>query len=272
MYLVFTDLDGTLLDRDTYSWQAACPAIGLLRRRSIPWVLVTSKTRAEVELWRRRLDHSHPFVVENGGAAFVPSGYFPNKMSGSTRRGAYEAIEWGAPYEDLVADLRDASRESRCRVRGFHEMTVQEVAVACDLSIQQALLAKKRQYDEPFLVMDPDRADALSRAIEDRNRNWTRGDRFWHITGDNDKAIAVEALAARYELGTSPIRTIGLGDGLNDVSFLNAVTIPVIVRSPSATEMKALAPNALVTDGAGPVGWNEAILAIVGADVQSAYR
>lgn len=264
MDLIFTDLDGTLLDRDTYSWEAARPALDWLRRRRIPWVPVTSKTRAEVEYWRRHLAHEHPFIVENGGAAFVPFGYFPMAVGGGKRSGEYEVIEWGTPYENLAADLRKAAQNSGCQVRGFHEMSVDEVASLCELPIEQAVLAKRREYDEAFLILDPDRASALSAAIEDLGRRSTRGGRFWHIVGANDKAQAVEVLAALFARGNAPLRTIGLGDGLNDASFLNVVTAPVVIRSPQAAELKASVPRGFVTHRPGPEGWNEAVLALTG--------
>jgi mannosyl-3-phosphoglycerate phosphatase len=265
MDLIFTDLDGTLLDHDTYGWEAARPALDRLRRQGIPWVLVTSKTRAEVEFWRRCLDNEHPFIVENGGAACVPLEYFPYAVRGGKRRGDYEAFEWGTPYEELIADLQRASQTSRCRVRGFHEMTPEEVGRLCDLPLEQAVLAKQREYDEPFLILDPVGAGALGAAIGGRGKQWTRGGRFWHILGANDKALAVGALSALFKQGNAPVRTIGLGDGLNDVSFLNVVDAPVLIRSPQAAELKARVPRGVVTDRAGPAGWNDAILALIHA-------
>ena len=65
--VIFTDLDGTLLDADTFSFDPAEPALRLIRARSIPLILSSSKTRAEIEVYRKRLDNSHPFISENGG-------------------------------------------------------------------------------------------------------------------------------------------------------------------------------------------------------------
>lgn len=264
MDIIFTDLDGTLLDRDTYSWEAARPALDRLRRQGVPWFLVTSKTRAEVEFLRRSLDHEHPFIVENGGAVFVPLGYFPFAVRGGKRRNSYEVIELGMPYNRLVADLRRASQTSHCRVRGFHEMTPEEVARLCDLPLQQAVLAKEREYDEPFVVLDQHRADVLAAAIEELGCRSTRGGRFWHILGGSDKARAVEALSALFAQWNPPVRTIGLGDGLNDASFLNVVAAPVLIRSAQAEELKARVPRGVVTERPGPEGWNEAVLALIG--------
>ncbi|MGB9606864.1 MAG: hypothetical protein ACPL88_13400, partial [Bryobacteraceae bacterium] len=52
---VFSDLDGTLLDTARYDFTPALPALAALRRHGFPLVLVSSKTRAEMEYWRRRL-------------------------------------------------------------------------------------------------------------------------------------------------------------------------------------------------------------------------
>ncbi len=265
MYLIFTDLDGTLLEHDTYSWDAARPAIERLRQQRIPWVLVTSKTRAEVEFWRRTLGNEHPFIVENGGAAFFPAGYLPRHVEGSRPRDAYEVLEWGTPYEELVASLQRASQSSQCRVRGFHEMKAEEVSRLCQLPPEQAVLATQREYDEPFLVLDPDRSGALAAAIEEQGRQWTRGGRFWHILGAHDKALAVTSLVALFEEAYGPVNTIGLGNGLNDVAFLNVVAAPVLIRSPHSPEVKSRVPRGLVTDRPGPAGWNDALLSIIPA-------
>jgi mannosyl-3-phosphoglycerate phosphatase len=264
MDLVFTDLDGTLLHPETYSWHAARPAIDRLNRRDTPWILVTSKTRAEVEFWRGKLEHQHPFIVENGGAAFVPRGYFPKPVLGARQLGSYEVIEWGAPYEALVADLGACSKRSRCRVWGFHEMTAREVAAACEFPLEQAILAKERDYDEPFLVRDPELAGGLAGAIEELGRRWTQGGRFWHILGTNDKAVAVLAMAAVFEQHYGRMRTIGLGNGINDASFLDSVNIPVLIRSGQARRLKTLVPRGIITRRFGPEGWNEAILSLIG--------
>ena len=66
--VVFSDLDGTLLDHYTYSFEDARPALGRLRAAGVPLVLCTSKTRAEIAPLRDALRNTHPFISENGGA------------------------------------------------------------------------------------------------------------------------------------------------------------------------------------------------------------
>jgi mannosyl-3-phosphoglycerate phosphatase len=265
--VVFTDLDGTLLDAETYSWAPARPALSRLRRQGIPLIFCTSKTRAEVEVLRRELDNRHPFIVENGGAIFVPRGYYPLGLPSAVSKEAYEVIEIGDPYPTLVAALQRASARSGCRVRGFHSLSAEDISELCGLTLENARLARRREYDEPFLVEEPERVPQLTACIEDEGKRWTRGGRFYHITGDNDKAEAVRQLTALYRQQAAqvgePVTTIGLGDGLNDKEFLAVVDIPILVRSPQSAELQAAVPHGRLTTRPGPEGWNQAILEVV---------
>ena len=65
--LVFSDLDGTLLDHQSYSFQGAEKALQRLLHHSIPLILTSSKTRAELETLREKLGLHTPFIAENGG-------------------------------------------------------------------------------------------------------------------------------------------------------------------------------------------------------------
>jgi mannosyl-3-phosphoglycerate phosphatase family protein len=263
MIVIFTDLDGTLLDRDAYAWDPAKPAVRLLRDRGLPWVLVTSKTRAEVEHWRRVMRNDHPFVVENGGAIFVPAGYFGN-IPGATRQNGNNVTVRGEPYDKLIAVLERASLASQCRVRGFHDMTAEEVAAACHLPVEQAVLAKQREYDEPFEIIDPERAEDLQAAIAAQGMKSVRGGRFQHVSGQHDKGCAVRLLTSLFRRrADGPVTTIGLGDGLNDIPLLEAVDIPVVVRSADVDEILQQVPDALVAEHKGPRGWSDAVLEIV---------
>jgi mannosyl-3-phosphoglycerate phosphatase len=142
-------------------------------------------------------------------------------------------------------------------------MTAEEVSTLCQLPLEQAVLARQREYDEPFLILDPDRTGALVAAIEEQGRQWTKGGRFWHILGANDKALAVKALAGLFEKAYGPVVTVGLGDGLNDVPFLNVVTAPVLIRSSHSAELKSRVPHGQLTDRPGPAGWNDALLSMI---------
>ncbi len=97
-YLIFTDLDGTLLDHDTYGYGDALPALELVKKRNVPLVLCTSKTREETSELRDELGLSHPFITENGGGIFIPADSPippPSRRTDQPRIQAYRA--WQVP-------------------------------------------------------------------------------------------------------------------------------------------------------------------------------
>jgi len=67
--LVFTDLDRTLLDYETYSLKQALPAIRALKAKNIPLIFRKSKTRAEIEEVKLQLDN---LILASG---YGPSGW-----------------------------------------------------------------------------------------------------------------------------------------------------------------------------------------------------
>jgi mannosyl-3-phosphoglycerate phosphatase len=261
--IVFTDLDGTLVDPKGYSFAAAQPALERLRQLKIPLIFVTSKTRSEVEMWRNRLQNTHPFIVENGGAIFVPTHYFSFPLHSFEPQGPYEVLELGDSYENLVAALRLASHRSQCRVRGFHDMTAEEVSENCQLPLDQAILAKRREFDEPFEILDREGKEGLFRVIKSLGKHWTRGGQFFHIMGANDKAKAVYQLCKLFRTAFSEIITVGVGDGVNDLPFLGIMDFPVLIPSPQLSHYQFKLPHTNVTAQAGPAGWNQAILELV---------
>jgi mannosyl-3-phosphoglycerate phosphatase len=270
MLIFFTDLDGTLLERNTYSAEPAREALARISRLGFPLVFCTSKTRAEVEHWRTILSNSHPFIAENGGALFVPDGYFEKPFQAPTYRHGYAVFEFGTPYADLVGILGQASQLSGCRVRGFNEMSAEELSLRCGMSLEQARLAKLREYDEPFEILDPP-GDRLLKAITACGKTWTRGGRFHHVTGANNKAHGICLLTSYYCHAFGNITTVGLGDGLNDLDFLRFMNIPVIIQSPGDQRLRSSLQSARISEFPGPAGWNASVIEILNEQASESH-
>lgn len=260
--VIFTDLDGTLLDHETYSFEAATPAIRLIEEMGIPLVVCSSKTRREIERWRTMLGNRHPFIAENGGALFIPAGYFASLPPDMTidRNGEFDTIRLGAPYRELRAALC-ALRDEGFAVRGFGDMTPQEVAEATALPPGLAALAKEREHDEPFLFAgDAAEEERLLEAIRNKGFHATRGV-FLHLLGASDKGKAVALLDRLYRENYGEIVTIALGDSPNDLPMLEWVDFPVLVQQPDGRhDPRITLPGLIRADGIGPAGWNRAIL------------
>lgn len=260
--IIFTDLDGTLLDRDTYSFDPAREALKEIERREIPLVLCTSKTRTEVERSRRALHNHHPFIVENGGATFIPIGYFSFAYPYQREVAGYHIIEYGTPYPKLVEMLRAVRVESGAKIGGFSDLSVEQVAAVTGLSAEEARLAKVREYDEPFFVKGPpEELDRVKTLFRKRGFRCTRGGRFHHLTGHNDKGKAVADVVRLFERAYGEIRTVGIGDSQNDLPMLWAVDVPILVqRIDGRYDPAVRAPHLIHAQGIGPQGWRTAVL------------
>lgn len=265
--IIFTDLDGTLLDYSDYSFDKALPALQLIKEKNIPLIICSSKTRKEIEHYREKLFNLHPFISENGGGIFIPKGYFESRVksleSKVEEEGAYNVFRLGARYSDLRKAIDELKAEG-FNVKGFGDMTVKQVSVVTGLSIEEAKMAKERDFDEPFVFAgDEDDIRKLLNRIKKRGFNHTQG-RFFHILGNSNKGRAVSILIDLYRREFGEIATVAVGDSPNDIPMLEHVDHPAIVRKHDGEYDKQInIPSLIMAEGIGPDGWNKAVIEII---------
>ena len=266
--IVYTDLDGSLLDSTTYSYTAAIPALTALREQGIPLILVSSKTRAEMEPLRQHLDHRDPFIVENGGAVYIPHGLFDFPLERMRTRAPYQVIELGLPYHMLRDVLKQIEDAVETPLQGFGDLSVEAIMQATGLPHADAVLAKQREYDEPYLLQGPQAVvEEVCRQIVIRGLRWTKGGRLFHLMGGNDKGEAASVLLRCYHRQqrmrghVERIETVGIGDSINDAPLLAIVDYPILVQKPDGSYDPDIHLSGVIrAPGIGPVGWNEAVL------------
>lgn len=252
--MVFSDLDGTLLDHDTYEWRIAAPAIDELKRRGFPLVLVSSKTMAEIEGYRDAMRLHDPVVAENGAVISVPDGYFGNTTiaetpaaSRSELQKTFEEIRAGGGYD----------------CEGFYELGAAGIAAATGLTRSEAARANERVASEPILWRDSrDRLAGFASAAERRGLRCVQGGRFVHLMGQTDKAHAVEILldAYRGKWRDAELTSVALGDGPNDLDMLRAADVAVVIRGKHSHAMPLDGHARVVApERRGPAGWLSAI-------------
>jgi len=262
--VIFTNLEGTLLDAVSYSYAPAQPALKLIAAGAMPLILCSSKTRAELEVCRTRLHNAHPFIAENGAGIFIPKEYFSTPVD-AKQFDAYQLIALGIPCAEIRGQFVRLREKSGAKVLGFGDMSIAEVAKLTGLSEAEAALAKQCDFDEPF-VFDGEADEGFLHAIEASGLRWTQG-RIFHIMGHHDKGRAVDILMALYRQEYGDVTSIGLGDSLNDLPMLMAVDQPVLVRrNDGSFDQRISIPHLLKTRSAGPSGWNEALMNLLSAD------
>lgn len=258
--ILFTDLDGTLLDFFDYSYDAAIPALEALEKRNSPIVFCTAKTLAENEYYRKEMGIEDPFIVDNGGAIFIPRNYFAFRFD-SKIKGDYRVVELGASYKVLREALTEIREETGFKITGFGDMTAEEVAKDANFSVEKAELAKAKAYNESFIFDEPKAKEAiLFEKINEKGFSFTHGGRYYSIHGKNaNKGNAVTILTQLFKKEYGEIKTIGVGDSTNDIPMLKAVEQPAIVKNKKGTWLDISLPDLYKADGEGPEGWVEVV-------------
>lgn len=200
-----------------------------LARERIMMVFCSRRTRAQVEGTRQMFGIFHPFVCEGGAAAFVPERYFGSDVESTRKVGGYQAVEFATPYEDTVDVLRRAADRLNIGVLGFNDMSVEQVARECGLSLLEARLAKLREYGEPFRLQcgNPVAERRLFRALEGAGLTCRRGDDFHHVSGAKGPQAAIAVLTTLYRIAFGSVLTVGARDGTGESEILPHVEIPL---------------------------------------------
>jgi len=245
--VIFTDLDGTLLEEDGSLSPDASAALGALGARGVRVVPLTSKTRLELAGWLEELGGERWGAFENGAGLITPGGV--------------EILPGALPVDRLRGILRDVRDETCLAIRSMDEMTDEELAERTGLPLTRIPLVRAREFDLPFCA--PEGAEeAIASALARRpGTRLTRGDRFFHLLGRHDKADAVRRLVELLR----PSRTIGLGDAPNDATFLSIVDHPVLVPRKAGVDgaLRAALPDAAVAPVPAGAGWSAAVRDLV---------
>ncbi|MEC5318776.1 mannosyl-3-phosphoglycerate phosphatase-related protein [Brenneria populi subsp. brevivirga] len=262
--LIFSDLDGSLLDHDTYGWEAARPWLERLARHRIPVIITTSKTAAEVEQLQCDLSLSHlPYIAENGALIALPPDWHAHP--------AYPRKIFGADYAFICARLHQLREKYAFSFSGFSDMDAAGVAELTGLSERDAELARRREASEPIQWLgDAASLTSFSRALTQMGLALTQGGRFYHVMGKQvAKGKAADWIKTQYtdKHGTLA-QTIGLGDGPNDVSLLCAMDNAVIIKGKGnqlVTLPESYAGRLYRTRAMGPSGWSEGLDYFIGS-------
>lgn len=255
-YIVYTDLDGTLLDNDTYSAAEALPALKLLRDRGVPVIFCSAKSRAEQEAHRQALDVHDPFIVENGGAIYTEAGYFRHAAGLAPAEGGLMRLVLAQPRDHVRRVLAEVSRQLGLPLRGYGDLTVDEVAEVTGLDPAAAARARQREFDETIVtpLSDSDR-ERLRAALARHGVSLTAGARFNSVSTANDKGRAVALLSEMFRRERGTIVTVGIGDSWNDAPLLAATDLALQVQRPGGTWASLPVPGIREIDAVGPKGW-----------------
>ena len=251
--IIFTDLDGTLLDHHNYSFAAAATALERIKTLGIPLILNSSKTFAEIRQIQADLDICQPLICENGAAVYIPE---INQAEVQ-----WHCKSFAPPRTAVVSVLQQLRQQYHFTFVGFADCDAAGIAKLTGLDVQAAARAGDRYFSEPVLWQGEEaELNKFLLQLKQQQLEVQQGGRFLSVTASKaDKAKAMDWLC-QYYAGEQSMLTVALGDSPNDEAMLNAADIAVVIKSPRSSAMKVSGPGKIIrTTLEGPAGWQQAM-------------
>ena len=236
--MVVSDLDGSLLDHDDYSFDPVLPVLNRMDEAGIPLVVNTSKTRAEWLAMRGKLGNLEPYIVENGSAIYDG-----------------EKVQiFGVPRVEILEVVKPL--RAKFKFKGYSDVGVSEIMQWTGLGRQSAERSADRHFSEPLVWEDSsEKEDEFCELVKERGLITLRGGRFLHVQGKTDKGRPLK------HFRKEKVAIIALGDRPNDLAMLEIADIGVVIKAPGDYVLEA--EDMLRSTETGPRGWAEMMTRIL---------
>jgi len=258
--IVFTDLDGTLLD-DRYDLAGAAYMCNELYARGVLTIPASSKTKAELSELKALFAYDAPLISENGAGIVWPEYLQSTLLEQSDSPHQLETIAPTMSYEQICEVLARIKRGQNFAFSGFSELSVEEVAAATGLAIHGAALAKQRLASEPIIWSDESvRLADFKAQLQARGLHLVSGGRFYHVMNPTDKGVAARRLM-RVIAATcgSELTVLACGDSPNDKPMLEAAQGCALFPQRDGSYMACTHPFSVKAKSAGALPWLEAV-------------
>ena len=224
---IVSDVDGTLMDH-SYDLSPARETIKKLQKLSIPVILCTSKTAAEVNVIRNELNLTDPYIVENGAAIYGESLV---KVNGE--------IILGEKYETLEDILKNISQEINYKLIPLNNLTDQDATELTGLRGNSLTLMRDRHWSMPFLNPPSFLEERIDECCKKFKVEIFKGNRMSHLLSINsNKGKAINALKKYSDIKN--IQIIGLGDSPNDLPLLLNSDIRIVIPNINGPNLNLL--------------------------------
>ena len=251
--IIFTDLDGTLLDRDTFKFDKIFDYLKDLILKDIYIIPNSSKTRKEVEVFNKELDENLSFVVENGAAIYnlnLINSSFPEKISLSRENNEILKI-----FENNISN----KFKSKCKF--IKNLGISKQIEVLGLPKEKINASLNREYSIP-LLFEGSKSDKINlfKSVNDAGLSLQEGGRVINLCDKVSKSQAMKNIVKVFKKVTKEkLLTIGVGDNYNDLDMLKNSDIPCLVFNDKFTLEKINIKNCLVSKKPAPEGWEEVI-------------
>ena len=262
-YLIFTDLDGTLLDHENYSYGNNNKLIASIINNHNDVIFNTSKTFSEsINLLKKLNLTNMPFSTENGALLYFPKNRF-KKIKNSSGYGKYWKI-----------------RIAKLSSKNWHQFLLKKqkkfkLLIAQDLPSK--ILKKYTNLDNTSKMLNREASQIIlwedslvnlkkfiNELRSEKQGVLIQGSRFMQVSSVCNKRIAKKLISHVYDhqfYGTYFKNTIALGDSKNDIDMLNSASYSCLIKNPSGSfpKLRSNKKNIIKSSKFAPDGWSQVL-------------
>lgn len=257
--IFLTDLDGTLLNFDNFSFEAIRADLLEFIKSGIDIIPVSSKTRPEMIKFCSALGVDLPFIYENG-AGFCSDAKTSNQND----------VILGRPVDELM-QIWDASIpvELKADCKFLSAMEIEECSALLGLSGEPLALALARSYTALLkFTGDKTALTLLNIYVERAGLTLQKGGRVFCLSGLHNKAsfinrfrqkISGQKISGQRIMDRPENIIIAFGDGNNDIPMLNAADFACIIPRPNGEHLPPdkITTKKIIASQPAPLGWIE---------------
>jgi len=250
--VIFTDLDGSLLHRDTFQFDTIKSYIKSLVDKGIIIIPNSSKTEKEIEKFNEELGVNLPYISENGssihGLNLITSN-FPDKLILSREKEELIKI-----FENKVPKkLKD-----KCfQISKMSKKEQESILGQKDKKLKDAL---NRKYTLPFLFKgDKKQKKKLLKILNSNSLTLQEGGRILNLCDNINKVKSMNRVIKILKKTEDKIKTISVGDNYNDLDMLKSSDIPCLVFNDKFKLDHINIDNLIFSNKPSPEGWADVI-------------
>ena len=250
--LIFTDLDGSLLHRDTFKFDEIKDYLKQLISKGIFIIPNTSKTEKEILEFNNELGSSLPYISENGSAINgldLLNSNLPKELILSREK------------DSLIKIFRESvpvNLQNKCKL--LSEMDKKKQSLIFGLENDKLKMALDRKYTIPF-IFDGIKSEKneLFKIVKKKGLTLQEGGRVINLTDKVNKAKALQVFVRFFKKNNKNVKTIAVGDNYNDLDMLKVSDFPCLVFNDKFTLDQIPINDLIATNKPSPEGWADVI-------------
>ena len=250
--IIFTDLDGTLLHRETFKFDPIKDYIKELINNEIIIIPNSSKTEKEIEKFNEELGVELPYISENGSSIHglnLINSNFPNKIILSREKEELLKI-FNLKIPEKIRD--------KCLLISKLDKKRQEIIFGQkDAKLKDVL---NRKYTLPFLFSgEKKRKNRLLKILSSNSLTLQEGGRVSNLCDNVNKVKSMNKVIRILKKTKDKIKTIAVGDNYNDLDMLKNCDVPCLVFNDQFKLDQINIDNLIFSNKPSPEGWADVI-------------